>query len=391
MTTCRVPQIFTLLSLLAIFTNLSAVKGYSMGTFFGSRRARNNLDREDNQDWKNVTVEEWEKYKTCQVKRVCSGDQETCENGVSWENLTAEIRSAKDVDIIDVDYFLVRKLPGPIEVDDYRQELCYPAFVIHDKKEKCRARIAENRCPWITESEYIDYANHNYSSINGEFQCEPKHVGTEADLGHHPKNCEYGPGWKGILKATNETGRYMIDWTSLVKQQSCVEWVHIIDKQTGLSKDFWTPRNDVNMPIEYAKTTCEMNIFIYGHEKCYSVNTKVPCKKEETKEEEKTATFETIGIVCAVVFPIAVLVVIFTFLVQKKDLRQNSEQKQELNDQYGRYYQVIFKMHLLLKLILQPIFPLTMKHKPQGKRVQHRHRQQSKVQRGWWSRRCRDL
>ena len=366
-----------------------------MGTFFGSRRARNNLDREDNQDWKNVTVEEWEKYKTCQVKRVCSGDQETCENGVSWENLTAEIRSAKKVDIIDVDYFLVRKLPGPIEVDDYRQELCYPAFVIHDKKEKCRARIAENRCPWITESEYIDYANHNYSSINGEFQCEPKHVGSEADLGHHPKNCEYGPGWKGILKATNETGRYMIDWTSLVKQQSCVEWVHIIDKQTGLSKDFWTPRNDVNMPIEYAKTTCEMNIFIYGHEKCYSVNTKVPCKKEETKEEtkeeEKTATFETIGIVCAVVFPIAVLVVIVTFLVQKKDWRQNSEQKQELNDQYGRYYQVIFKMHLLLKLILQPIFPLTMKHKPQGKRVQHRHRQQSKVQRGWWSRRCRDL
>jgi len=224
-------------------------------------------------------------------------------------------------------------------VDDYRQELCYPAFVIHDKKEKCRARIAENRCPWITESEYIDYANHNYSSINGEFQCEPKHVGTEADLGHHPKNCEYGPGWKGILKATNETGRYMIDWTSLVKQQSCVEWVHIIDKQTGLSKDFWTPRNDVNMPIEYAKTTCEMNIFIYGHEKCYSVDTKVPCKKEEEKEEEKTATFETIGIVCAVVFPIAVLVVIVTFLVQKKDLRQNSEQKQELNDQYGRYYQ----------------------------------------------------
>ena len=144
----------------------------------------------------------------------------------------------------------------------------------------------------------------------------------------------------------------MIDWTSLVKQQSCVEWVHIIDKQTGLSKDFWTPRNDVNMPIEYAKTTCEMNIFIYGHEKCYSVNTKVPCKKEETKEEtkeeEKTPTLQTIGIVCAVVFPIAVLVVIVTFVVQKKDLRQNSEQKQELNDQYGRYYQVRSKMHLLL-------------------------------------------
>ena len=60
MTTCRVPQIFTLLSLLAIFTTLSAVKGYSLGTFFGSRRARNNLDREDNQGWENVTVEEWE-------------------------------------------------------------------------------------------------------------------------------------------------------------------------------------------------------------------------------------------------------------------------------------------------------------------------------------------
>ena len=95
------------------------------------------------------------------------------------------------------------------------------------------------------------------------------------------------------------------------------------------------------MPVEYAKTTCEMNIFIYGHEKCYSVNTKVPCKKEETREQEKTPTLEIIGIVCAIVFPIAVLVVIITFLVQKKDWRQNSEQKQELNDQYGRYYQVI--------------------------------------------------
>ena len=58
------------------------------------------------------------------------------------------------------------------------------------------------------------------------------------------------------------------------------------------------------------------------------------------EEEEKTPTLEIIGIVCAIVFPIAVLVVIVTFVAQKRDLRQNSEQKQELNDQYGRYYQV---------------------------------------------------
>ena len=30
-------------------------------------------------------------------------------------------------------------------------------------------------------------------------------------------------------------------------------------------------------------------------------------------------------------------------------------------------------MQFLLKLVLQPIFPLTMKHEPPGKRVQHRH------------------
>ena len=57
-----------------------------------------------------------------------------------------------------------------------------------------------------------------------------------------------------------EDGSYKINWASLFKQPSCVEYLMLIDEQHHQRKRFITTLSDVNFPIEYKKSICELKI-----------------------------------------------------------------------------------------------------------------------------------
>ena len=133
----------------------------------------------------------------------------------------------------------------------------------------------------------------------------------------------------------------MIYWATLVQQPTCVEAVTLIDKKTGMSKEIWTSESEVNFPVEYPKTTCDMKILLYADRKCFSVDTKVRCEKDGETQRQETGALEMIGIACAVIFSLAFIIGIVVVVVLRRKSRlgrENSVQKQELNDLYGTYY-----------------------------------------------------
>ena len=268
-----------------------------------------------------------------------------------WE----KFRNARKVDILDMDsnVRLVQEPPGEIDIEKYRQEICYLSFVTHGRGgpggnfenyggnitgnygENCQVWHTENKCPWITESKYTYYSGHNYSEIDDLYNCELKIAKGDPEIGLFPENCMHGPGWKGTVNTSVEEGRYIIYWASLVKHQSCVKSVILIDKKTRKSKDFITTRSDENFPIEYAKTICDMKIFIRGHLKCYSVETKVRCASDETG----SSVF--LGIVIAAILVVLSIVTVVVLIRRKSRVvsaRENSRQEEELNDLYGTYF-----------------------------------------------------
>ena len=290
---------------------------------------------EATQHWEKVN---WEEYKHCKVRQVCRDEVEKCENGVKWKNLAEEFKKSGQVEIVDISSSK-RLVPEHVEqkdIEQYRQASCDLAFVTYGEEsygrnyenyggdsgsyyghdfegnnetvfeenygsgfegnygedfegnygdfgggEDCQVWHTENQCPWMTQAEYTMWANGlNYSSMEKEYKCEPQIVGSDPEIGNFPNDCKFGPGWTGTLKTTIEEGRYMIYWAALVQQPSCVEAVTLIDKKTDMSKEFWTSESEVNFPVEYPKTTCDMKILLYAHRKCFSVNTKVRCEKE---------------------------------------------------------------------------------------------------------------
>ena len=199
----------------------------------------------------------------------------------------------------------------------------------HGRGKDCHVWHTENRCPWEKESKYNQ--PHDYSSSD----CETKIVGNASDIELYTKNCVNGAGWNGELKTAIENGRYMIDWASFVKEPSCVHWVTLVDKQTNKFKEFFATESDVNLPVEYEKSTCDMKIFIQGYLKCYSVDTKVRCENDETS---MTATI-AIAVVVSVAAILTVVIVIVVLRKKSRVVREDSRQNQELNDLYGTYYQ----------------------------------------------------
>ena len=139
----------------------------------------------------------------------------------------------------------------------------------------------------------------------------------------------------------------MIYWATLVQQPSCVEAVTLIDKKTDMSKEIWTSESEVNFPVEYAKTTCDMKILLYAHRKCFSVDTKVRCEKDDAEtssgetQTKEMGALETFGIACAAILSLGVIIGIVVVVVLRRKSRlgrENSVQKQEPNDLYGTYY-----------------------------------------------------
>ena len=182
-----------------------------------------------------------------------------------------------------------------------------------------------------------------------KYRCEHKYEEDEPDFESSPKNCHYGPGWKGRLNTSIEKGKLMIDWTSLVERQHCVHWVTIIDNGTSKSKSVFGTGSDVNLPIQYGNASCHMKIIIVDVEtKCYTVHLEVPCQSEglEKREAHGGTTPNTAGVICYLLFVLSVAaigaVVVAVVLKRRSRLGKESprQEKHELNDLYGTYYQV---------------------------------------------------
>ena len=170
------------------------------------------------------------------------------------------------------------------------------------------------------------------------------------DTEEFPTSCFYGPGWKGGLETKTENGQLFIDWTALVQEQSCVEWVTLIDKKTNKSKSIYGTISDVNLPIRYMNKTCDMKIFVFGFKgegtSCYTVEAKVPCEEDRSSECDKESDSSNAVAISLSVTAIAVIIIVasIVIVVQKRRrmiAQENSGREQsELNDTYGTYYQV---------------------------------------------------
>ena len=352
----------------------SAVNGFVNHTASLGGLASRNLTSSKNETthWHYGVNWDWEEYKECKVGKVCPDEKEKCDNGVSWKNLTEEFESAEKVDIIDMssNVRLVQEPAGQIDIGKHKKEICYLAFVTHAGEDSgrkyensggnitasyeeyygggktCHVWQIEDTCPWIAESDYIYNNGHNYSSADNYYNCESKIATRDPEIGDFAENCRHGPGWEGTLKTTIEEGRYMIDWSSLVQQPRCVTSVTLIDEKASKSKDFITTQSDVNFPVEYPKTTCDMKIIIKGHRKCFSFDTKVGCKKDETEnslrrtqDEKGSSMFFGILVVAAALVSVATVVAVVVLVMKKARLvRKNSKQHEELNDLYGTYF-----------------------------------------------------
>ena len=185
---------------------------------------------EATQDWEKVN---WEEYKHCKARKVCSDEVEKCENGVKWKNLAEEFKKSGQVEIVDISPS-VRLVPEHIEqkdIEEYRQASCDLAFVTYGEEsyggnyenyggdnetvfeenyegnygsgsegdyeedfegnygdfggeEDCQVWHTENLCPWMTQSEYMMWTNGlNYSSMEDKHKCEPQ---SDPEIGKYP-------------------------------------------------------------------------------------------------------------------------------------------------------------------------------------------------------------
>ena len=354
-------------------------------------------------DWK----KEWSDYKHCKVEKVCPDYDEKCADGVGWPNFTKIMKDIgrNEIEIIDLSSIipLIRRPPFQNDFthhdfDQHKSDICHLVIVSNKRNRKnnndknCKFWQTQDRCPWIPKSDYEDSAGHSLGSMNftidtTEYNCKPMPIECNPDVEEFPTSCLYGPGWKGELKTTVENGQFFIDWTALVQQQSCVEWVTLIDKKTSKSKSIWGTESDVNLPIRYMNKTCDMKIFVYGYKgegaSCYTVEAKVPCEKDKSSEcdkesdsptsnavkesdsstsnavkESDSSTSNAVAIslsVTAVVVIIIIVASIVIIVLKRKstvDQENSGREQSELNDTYGTYYQVcLIKCLIRIKVL----------------------------------------
>ena len=326
--------------------------------------------REDT-EWKDFNWDQkWSEYENCEVEKVCPDYNENCADGVAWTSLTATLKGIgkTDIEIIDLSGPLPRFQSLPfqngrnVDLDKYKRDYCHLVIVTKDTKDKkgneCKVWQTQDRCPWISKSDYEAFFEHSLGSMSftintTEYNCEPMPLECNPDTEEYPTSCYYGPGWKGGLKTKTENGQLFIDWTALVQEQSCVEWVTLIDKKTNKSKSIYGTTSDVNIPIRYMNKTCDMKIFVFGFKgegtSCYAVEAKVPCEEDKSSEcaiESDSSTSNAIAIslsVTAVVFIIIFSSIVIVVQKRKRTIDQENSGRQEqseLNDTYGTYYQV---------------------------------------------------
>ena len=281
--------------------------------------------------WKDTV---WKDHKECKIEEACLDDEQHCESNMTLKNL----ENKEELVIIDLTtYFPQERKIDQGVLKSYIEEICDIAFVTNREGEDCMVIRTPNRCEWRPISD--NYCSHVRTMDSNPF-------------GEFSKDCSLSPGWTGIMNTTRgQDGTYKLNWASLVKNPRCVLGILLVDEAANLEKDFWGTFNDVTFPIEYLKSTCNMKIRISyfrtypGNEisaekeysaypQCFEFDTIVDC--------EPTTDYSTIGITIAIICVVIVVIPVITRIVKSKKQRDNEanpKKVEELNDQYGTYYE----------------------------------------------------
>ena len=132
----------------------------------------------------------------------------------------------------------------------------------------------------------------------------------------------------------------------------------MLDERAKETKEFVTTWIDVDFPIEYKESACNLTIKIEDlSTTCFTINSKVKCEadlnrkrdfrmgpSEELRDDSSSTLM--VAIICATVLAVTVVIAItvistVVLFVKKKQIVEQERQREEeeRNDLYGTYYQ----------------------------------------------------
>ena len=181
----------------------------------------------------------------------------------------------------------------------------------NQQRQDCVILWIQNQCEWEPYAEDIT--------------CSHRTINVE-DEDNFPGDCSQGMNWKGTLDTFVEGDSCKLNWTSLVKQPACVQYVKLVDQKNKKMKRFMTTWSDQNFPIEYKDNFDKIEIHDLWTAACFETNTKATCETDSkrfsnsTTKKEKEVT-GTIVFICVTVLSATVvisIVTISTVIVKKQ-------------------------------------------------------------------------
>ena len=234
-------------------------------------------------------------------------------NKIKWRGIADFLKNSVEVKIFDNTEFHALSTNRNLtqkDIDDLRGQICDMTLVMNQEQEDCVILWIQNQCEW---EPYAEGRNCSHRTINVE------------DEENFPGDCSQGMNWKGTLDTFVEGDSCKLNWTSLVKQPACVQYVKLVDQKTRKMKRFMTTWSDQNFPIEYKENFDKIEIYDNWNS-CFETNTKAICETDSKrfsnsstkKENEVTGT---IVVICVTVLSATVvisIVTISTVIVKKQ-------------------------------------------------------------------------
>ena len=320
---------------------------------------------------KSFPKDDWMGYvKQCTIKEVCLGKLTDCHDKIKWEKVKEILENATEVVVIDDRRYQRASLNHTLsqeDLDHLKEHFC-DLTLVKKEREGCLMMWLPNQCLWESWESW-DKLEPWEKRLNG-MECDAKTINSEDD-DFFPSDCSKGPGWRGVLDTFVEGNSYKINWTSLVKRPTCVEYVTLLDENELLRKGFITTWIDKNFPIEYHKGMCKLKIKLYSSsDSCFATNTRVKCGDDVARntsplednihesnsaegDEDLQASDDSdsekpnasnVSIICAtiitVVIVISLTVIGAVFLYVKQKQKYIEERPREVRDQnnlYGTY------------------------------------------------------
>ena len=243
----------------------------------------------------------YDTVKTCQIKEVCPEDSENCgDDKIKWRGIADFLKNSVKVKILDnTEYHAVsvRRTLTQKDIDDLKDHICDMTLVKNQQRQDCVILWIQNQCEWEPYAEDIT--------------CSHRTINVE-DEDNFPDDCSQGMNWKGTLDTFVEGDSCKLNWTSLVKQPACVQYVKLVDQKTKKMKRFMTTWSDQNFPIEYKENFDKIEIYDNWNS-CFETNTKATCETDpnnslNNNDANNSSNTTTIALVCATVVVVALIV-----------------------------------------------------------------------------------